>query len=108
MSPRIVILPSVFASVESKPLDSLKRYMLAKADMWRCPNEPTDIESYLGLSRTEVENEICGIWMLMFRSKEALNTGLSVLINYDNKSVLADFCKYYSQVLIEMEIEVIR
>jgi hypothetical protein len=80
--------------------------MLAKADMWRCPNESTDIESYLGISRTEVENEICGVWMLMFRSEESLNTGLSVLINNYNEGVLADFCRYYAQILNETEIEV--
>ena len=103
-----MILPSVFASVQARSFESLERWMLAKVEMWEWPDEITDFETYVGLVSKEVEDELCGIWLLMFRSKEALNTALCVLIEDYNGSVLADFCRYYAQVLSDTEIEVKR
>ncbi len=80
--------------------------MLAKVDVWEVPDRLTDFETYVGLNREEVENEIVEIWLLAFRSVEALNTALCVLIDAYDGSVLADFCRYYAQVLSEMLIEV--
>lgn len=108
MSPRQVILPSVFASIKAKPFESLERWMLAKVEVWEVPDRPTDFETYVGLKREEVEEEICSVWMLLFRSKEALNNALCVLIDGYDGGVLADFCRYYSKLLSEMEIEVKR
>ena len=108
MPPRKVVLPSVFASVNSRPFESLERWMLGKVAIWDWPEELTDFETYLRLNRKEVIDEICGIWILMFRSKEALSTALGALIEDYNGGVLADFCRYYSKVLNETEIEVNR
>ncbi len=82
--------------------------MLAKVDMWEVPDRLTDFETYVGLNSAEVADEIVGIWLLAFRSKEALNTALCVLMADYDGGVLADFCRYYAQVLRDMEIEVKR
>ena len=82
--------------------------MLAKVDMWEVPERLTDFETYVGLNSEEVADEICEIWMPLFRSKEAMNTALCVLIEGYDGGVLADFCRYYSQVLSDTEIEVKR
>lgn len=89
---RKVVLPSLFASVHARPFESLEKWMLAK------------VETRVGLVSEEVKDEICGMWILMFRSKEALKTALCVLIA--DGGVLADICFFYDKVLSEIEIEI--
>jgi hypothetical protein len=82
--------------------------MLAKIEVWEVPDRLTDFETYVGLSREEVENEIVGVWILTFRSVESLNIALCVLMDKYEDDLLSDFCRYYALVLSEMLIEVKR
>jgi hypothetical protein len=108
MSCRQVILPSVFNSLQFRAFEILERWMLAKVKLWKVTDGKTDLESHVELNSAEVADEICEIWLLMFRSKEALNTALCVLEDSYEGGVLAEFCRYYAQVLKDTEIEVKR
>ncbi len=65
-------------------------------------------EKQAEISREDLENEIVSVWLLMFRSVEALNTALCVLMEKYKGNVVCDFCRYYVLVLSEMLIEVKR
>lgn len=80
--------------------------MLAKVDIWEVTDRLTDVTANIGLNSEELADEICEVWMPLFRSKEALNTALCVLVDGYEDGVLADICRYYAQVLSDTEIEV--
>jgi hypothetical protein len=102
MKTRQVTLPDIKISLEIRPFEVLERWMLAKSEVCRLMGNQAE------LNTEEVEDEIVSVWILMFRSVEALNTALCVLMDKYEDDVLSDFCRYYALVLNEMRIEVRR
>lgn len=96
-----VILPRVSASVEAKPYETLKKWMTIKYYGQKCQTDMCSV-------RNEIEAEIVNVWVLLFRSKEAISIALDLLEHDIDDGNLNAFCHCYSSVLKEMIIEVRR
>lgn len=106
MRKRQVILPTVFASLDAKPFECLERWMMTRYHLYDCAENLSTYMMGHVLSTDEVENEICDVWMPTFRTKEALNNALCVLMEGYSGCVICDICSYYCRVLNDLEIEV--
>lgn len=93
-----VILPDVFACLRAEPLPTLRKWLLAKCEVWDLIDEST----------TEVDAEIVNVWVPLFRSVEALEIALEALKADDEDIRLARVCAIYAGALQEMDIEVMR
>jgi hypothetical protein len=96
-----VILPSVYASIEARPYETLKRWIDNKYSALTSACDAT-------LTREELEAEIVNVWILLFRSKEAIDIALDLLQHDYDDARLVEYCRCYSSALKEMTIEVLR
>jgi hypothetical protein len=96
-----VILPSVTASLEARPYETLKYWIASKYSALGSSRDAN-------LAREEIQAEIVNVFMLLFRSKEALGIAFDLLEHDYDDARLVDFCRCYSSALKEMCIEVLR
>jgi hypothetical protein len=92
MSHHCVVLPNVFLSLKFVAIGELEGWLVA--------------QSYDALDVESVEAEIVNIWLLLFRSVDALRNALNSLGHDHESGDLCRVCCFYTAVLDEMKFKV--